>query len=47
LVNKIVYDFRAPARGEIVVFKAPAGWRRVISGFVLRLPLRQRRLSPG
>jgi signal peptidase I len=27
LVNKLVYDFRSPERGEIVVFKAPDGWR--------------------
>jgi len=27
LVNKLVYDFRSPRRGEIVVFKAPAEWR--------------------
>ena len=27
LVNKLVYDFRDPRRGEIVVFKAPAEWR--------------------
>ena len=27
LVNKVVYDFRAPHRGEIIVFKAPASWR--------------------
>jgi signal peptidase I len=27
LVNKVVYDFRAPHRGEIVVFKSPASWR--------------------
>jgi signal peptidase I len=27
LVNKLVYDFRDPHRGEIVVFKAPADWR--------------------
>jgi signal peptidase I len=27
LVNKLVYDFREPERGEIVVFKAPAEWR--------------------
>jgi signal peptidase I len=26
LVNKLVYDFRAPRRGEIVVFKGPPGW---------------------
>lgn len=27
LVNKVVYHFRDPARGEIVVFKAPREWR--------------------
>jgi signal peptidase I len=27
LVNKLVYDFREPRRGEIVVFKAPETWR--------------------
>jgi signal peptidase I len=27
LVNKVVYDFRAPHRGEIVVFKSPDAWR--------------------
>ncbi|MFI5491060.1 signal peptidase I [Actinoplanes sp. NPDC051859] len=27
LVNKLVYDFREPRRGEIVVFKAPSDWR--------------------
>jgi signal peptidase I len=27
LVNKLVYDFRSPHRGEIVVFTAPASWR--------------------
>lgn len=27
LVNKLVYDFRDPHRGEIVVFKAPLDWR--------------------
>jgi signal peptidase I len=26
LVNKLVYDFRDPHRGEIVVFKKPPGW---------------------
>lgn len=26
LVNKLVYDFRSPHRGEIVVFKGPPGW---------------------
>lgn len=26
LVNKMVYHFRSPARGEIVVFKAPTEW---------------------
>jgi signal peptidase I len=27
LVNKLVYHFRDPARGEIVVFEAPPDWR--------------------
>jgi signal peptidase I len=27
LVNKLVYDFRSPKRGEIAVFEAPAEWR--------------------
>ena len=27
LVNKLVYDFRSPDRGEIVVFRAPGQWR--------------------
>jgi signal peptidase I len=27
LVNKIVYNFRAPERGEIIVFRAPSEWR--------------------
>jgi signal peptidase I len=27
LVNKVVYHFRDPARGEIVVFEAPPEWR--------------------
>jgi signal peptidase I len=27
LVNKVVYDFRSPHRGEIVVFKSPDSWR--------------------
>ncbi|HVT65329.1 MAG TPA: signal peptidase I [Mycobacteriales bacterium] len=26
LVNKLVYDFRDPRRGEIVVFRKPPGW---------------------
>ena len=29
LVNKLVYDFRDPHRGEIVVFEAPDEWRSV------------------
>src|SRR3954467_2062673 len=27
LVNKLVYDFRDPHRGEIIVFESPAEWR--------------------
>jgi signal peptidase I len=27
LVNKVVYKFRAPHRGEIIVFKSPTSWR--------------------
>lgn len=27
LVNKLVYDFRSPHRGEVIVFEAPASWR--------------------
>jgi signal peptidase I len=27
LVNKVIYHLRDPARGEIVVFEAPADWR--------------------
>jgi signal peptidase I len=27
LVNKLVYDFRDPHRGEIIVFKKPPSWR--------------------
>jgi signal peptidase I len=27
LVNKLVYDFRDPHRGEIIVFNAPQSWR--------------------
>ena len=27
LVNKLVYAFRDPQRGEIIVFEAPANWR--------------------
>ncbi|MEH1100366.1 signal peptidase I [Micromonospora sp. CPCC 205561] len=26
LVNKLVYDFRSPRRGEVIVFKAPLQW---------------------
>jgi signal peptidase I len=32
LVNKLVYDFRDPKRGEIVVFHAPPTWRSDPSG---------------
>lgn len=27
LVNKLVYGFRSPHRGEVIVFKAPISWR--------------------
>jgi signal peptidase I len=27
LVNKLVYDFRNPARGEVIVFTSPVDWR--------------------
>jgi signal peptidase I len=27
LVNKLVYDFRDPHRGEVIVFKSPLSWR--------------------
>jgi signal peptidase I len=27
LVNKLVYDFRQPRRGEIIVFHSPVSWR--------------------
>lgn len=27
LVNKLIYDFRDPERGEVIVFKAPQSWR--------------------
>jgi signal peptidase I len=29
LVNKLVYDFRDPERGEVVVFEAPDEWKSV------------------
>ncbi|WP_341717042.1 signal peptidase I [Micromonospora sp. FIMYZ51] len=32
MVNKLVYDFRAPARGEIIVFKNPASWPSLPDG---------------
>jgi len=39
LVNKLVYDFRDPRRGEIVVFKAPTKWQRGTEGedFIKRI----------
>jgi signal peptidase I len=39
LVNKLVYDFRDPRRGEIVVFKAPADWQSGTEGedFIKRI----------
>ena len=27
LVNKLVYDFRSPRRGEVIVFTSPVSWR--------------------
>ncbi|GGK89758.1 signal peptidase I [Mangrovihabitans endophyticus] len=32
LVNKLVYDFRDPHRGEIVVFRAPQDWQSGAEG---------------
>jgi signal peptidase I len=29
--NKLIYDFRSPHRGEIIVFEAPANWRSTTS----------------
>ena len=29
LVNKLVYDFRAPHRGEVIVFNSPVSWRQL------------------
>ena len=39
LVNKLVYDFRDPRRGEIVVFKAPQDWQTGTEGedFIKRI----------
>jgi len=39
LVNKLVYDFRDPRRGEIVVFKAPGDWQSGTDGedFIKRI----------
>ena len=39
LVNKLVYDFREPRRGEIVVFKAPQQWQSGTEGedFIKRI----------
>ena len=39
LVNKLVYDFRDPHRGEIIVFKAPPEWRNGEEGadFIKRI----------
>jgi signal peptidase I len=31
LVNKLVYDFSEPERGEIIVFTAPESWRSVMA----------------
>src|SRR4051812_45821749 len=39
LVNKLVYDFRDPKRGEIIVFKAPQDWQSGTEGedFIKRI----------
>jgi signal peptidase I len=39
LVNKLVYDFRDPRRGEIIVFKAPSDWQTGTEGqdFIKRI----------
>jgi len=39
LVNKLVYDFRDPRRGEIIVFKAPGDWQSGTEGedFIKRI----------
>jgi signal peptidase I len=39
LVNKLVYDFRDPRRGEIIVFKAPSLWQNGAEGedFIKRI----------
>ncbi|WP_199511858.1 signal peptidase I [Nucisporomicrobium flavum] len=39
LVNKLVYDFRDPRRGEIIVFKAPTDWQSGTEGedFIKRI----------
>ena len=39
LVNKLVYDFRDPKRGEIIVFKAPSEWQSGAEGedFIKRI----------
>jgi signal peptidase I len=29
LVNKVVYEFRDPARGEVIVFKGPENWTAI------------------
>jgi signal peptidase I len=39
LVNKLVYNFRSPDRGEIIVFKAPTEWQptRTEEDFIKRV----------
>lgn len=39
LVNKLVYEFREPRRGEIIVFKAPEEWQSGAEGedFIKRI----------
>ena len=46
LVNKLVYDFRDPHRGEIVVFEAPVEWQQRPRGRGLHQAGHRRRRRP-